>query len=111
MPKPFVGWRADGGEQNADYCWLVRTAYADGEQWAWMIVVLAAMLGQIGCRVVVLVLAGTITAQARRGVRRYSEWFLRLYVDSACSRQRDYKGYSSTIPIARFIDAILNRGK
>ncbi len=40
-----------------------------GEQWAWMIVVLAAMLGQIGLPVVVLVLAGTITAQARRGVK------------------------------------------
>lgn len=40
-----------------------------GEQWAWMIVVLAAMLGQIGLPVVALVLAGTITAQARRGVK------------------------------------------
>ncbi len=76
-----------------------------------MIVVLAAMLGQIGLPGEVLVLAGTITAQARRGVKAYSEWFLRLYVDSACSRQQRLKGYSSTIPIARFIDAILEPGK
>ncbi len=40
-----------------------------GEQWAWMIVVLAAMLGQIGLPGGGFGLAGTITAQARRGVK------------------------------------------
>ncbi|MBW6054631.1 molybdopterin-dependent oxidoreductase [Escherichia coli] len=39
-----------------------------GEQWAWMIVVLAAMLGQIGpADVVVLVLAGTTTGRRHAG--------------------------------------------
>ncbi len=65
MPKPFVAGAADGGEQNANYCWLVRAGMQHGEQWAWMIVVLAAMLGKLACQVVALVLAGTITAQAR----------------------------------------------
>ncbi len=60
-----------------------------GEQWAWMIVVLAAMLGAnwpagggfgFGWHYNG---AGT---PGRKG--RYSEWFLRLYVDSACSRQQ-----------------------
>lgn len=83
-----------------------------GEQWAWMVVVLAAMLGQIGLPGGGFGFgwhyngAGTPT---RNGV------ILSGFSGSTTTPPRhastDFKGFSSTIPIARFVDAMLEPGK
>jgi len=83
-----------------------------GEQWAWMVVVLAAMLGQIGLPGGGFGFgwhyngAGTPT---RNGI------ILSGFSGSTSTPPRhtssDFKGASSTIPIARFIDAMLEPGK
>lgn len=79
-----------------------------GEQWAWMIVVLAAMLGQIGLPGGGFGFgwhyngAGT---PGRKGV--ILSGFSGSTSIPPVHDNSDYKGYSSTIPIARFIDAIL----
>lgn len=83
-----------------------------GEQWAWMIVVLAAMLGQIGLPGGGFGFgwhyngAGT---PGRKGV--ILSGFSGSTSIPPVHDNSDYKGYSSTIPIARFIDAILEPGK
>lgn len=83
-----------------------------GEQWAWMVVVLAAMLGQIGLPGGGFGFgwhyngAGTPT---RKGI------ILSGFSGSTSTPPRhastDFKGFSSTIPIARFVDAMLEPGK
>ena len=83
-----------------------------GEQWGWMIVVLAAMLGQIGLPGGGFGFgwhyngAGT---PGRKGV--ILSGFSGSTSIPPVHDNSDYKGYSSTIPIARFIDAILEPGK
>lgn len=83
-----------------------------GEQWAWMIVVLAAMLGQIG-----LPGGGFGFGWHYNGAGTPGRKGVILSGFSGSSSippvhdNSDYKGYSSTIPIARFIDAILEPGK
>ncbi|MBW6100719.1 hypothetical protein HTY54_00770 [Escherichia coli] len=57
-------------------------------------------------------MAGTITAQARRGRKGVIlSGFSGSTSIPPVHDNSDYKGYSSTIPIARFIDAILEPGK
>lgn len=83
-----------------------------GEQWAWMTVVLAAMLGQIGLPGGGFGFgwhyngAGT---PSRKGV--ILSGFSGSTNTPARYAKGDFKGYSSTIPIARFIDAMLDPGK
>ncbi|AKH90247.1 Trimethylamine-N-oxide reductase 1 precursor [Edwardsiella tarda] len=83
-----------------------------GEQWAWMIVVLAAMLGQIGLPGGGFGFgwhyngAGT---PSRKGV--ILSGFSGATNTPPLHNNSDYRGYSSTIPIARFIDAMLEPGK
>ena len=83
-----------------------------GEQWAWMVVVLAAMLGQIGLPGGGFGFgwhyngAGTPT---RKGV--ILSGFSGSTSVPPVHTSTDYKGYSSTIPIARFVDAMLEPGK
>lgn len=83
-----------------------------GEQWAWMTVVLAAMLGQIGLPGGGFGFgwhyngAGT---PSRKGV--ILSGFSGSTATPARHAKGDFKGYSSTIPIARFIDAMLEPGK
>ncbi len=82
-----------------------------GEQWAWMIVVIAAMLGQIG-------LPGGgfgfgwhyngAGVPTRKGV------ILGGFSGATTTppiHNGDFKNYSSSIPIARFVDAMLSPGK
>ncbi|WP_159566682.1 trimethylamine-N-oxide reductase TorA [Budvicia diplopodorum] len=82
-----------------------------GEQWAWMIVVIAAMLGQIG-------LPGGgfgfgwhyngAGVPTRKGV------ILGGFSGATATppiHNGDFKNYSSSIPIARFVDAMLSPGK
>lgn len=52
-----------GGRTQIIAGWCVQRMQ-HGEQWAWMIVVLASMLGQIGLPGGDLALAGTTTARA-----------------------------------------------
>jgi trimethylamine-N-oxide reductase (cytochrome c) len=83
-----------------------------GEQWAWMTVVVAAMLGQIGLPGGGFGFgwhyngAGT---PSRKGV--ILSGFSGSTNTPARYAKGDFKGYSSTIPIARFIDAMLDPGK
>ncbi|MFP1454735.1 molybdopterin-dependent oxidoreductase [Escherichia coli] len=61
---------------------------------------------------VALVLAGTITARAHQGRKGVIlSGFSGSTSIPPVHDNSDYKGYSSTIPIARFIDAILEPGK
>lgn len=83
-----------------------------GEQWSWMVVVLAAMLGQIGLPGGGFGFgwhyngAGT---PGRKGI--ILSGFSGSTTVPPVHDSTDYKGYSSTIPIARFMDAILEPGK
>ncbi|WP_395755986.1 trimethylamine-N-oxide reductase TorA [Edwardsiella ictaluri] len=83
-----------------------------GEQWSWMIVVLAAMLGQIGLPGGGFGFgwhyngAGT---PSRKGV--ILSGFSGATNTPPLHNSSDYRGASSTIPIARFIDAMLEPGK
>ncbi|MFP1591150.1 molybdopterin-dependent oxidoreductase [Escherichia coli] len=79
---------ADGGEQNANYCWLARERMQHGEQWAWMIVVLAAMLGQIGLPGGGFGFGWHYNGAGTPGRKGVILKCSRLYVDSACSRQQ-----------------------
>ncbi|HIF9077729.1 TPA: trimethylamine-N-oxide reductase TorA [Photobacterium damselae] len=82
-----------------------------GEQWAWMLVVIAAMLGQIGLPGGGFGFgwhyndAGTITSAGPlmsgfSGVTGVEPIF-----------NGSYKGYAKAIPVARFVDCIANPGK
>ncbi|EPC5194699.1 trimethylamine-N-oxide reductase TorA [Edwardsiella piscicida] len=83
-----------------------------GEQWSWMIVVLAAMLGQIGLPGGGFGFgwhyngAGT---PSRKGI--ILSGFSGATTIPPLHNSSDYRGASSTIPIARFIDAMLEPGK
>lgn len=80
-----------------------------GDQWAWMLVVIAAMLGQIGLPGGGFGWhyndAGTITSAGPlmsgfSGVTGVEPIF-----------NGSYKGYAKEIPVARFVDCIANPGK
>jgi trimethylamine-N-oxide reductase (cytochrome c) len=83
-----------------------------GEQWAWMTVVLAAMLGQIGLPGGGFGFgwhyngAGT---PSRKGI--ILSGFSGSTTTPPLHADGDFKGYSKTIPIARFVDAMLEPGK
>ncbi|AKJ43137.1 trimethylamine-N-oxide reductase TorA [Pragia fontium] len=81
-----------------------------GEQWAWMVVVLAAMLGQIG-----LPGGGFGFGWHYNGAGVPTRKGVILGGFSGASstapiHNGDFKNYSSTIPIARFVDAMLQPG-
>ncbi|TGC18829.1 trimethylamine-N-oxide reductase TorA [Escherichia sp. E2562] len=83
-----------------------------GEQWSWMIVVLAAMLGQIGLPGGGF---GFSWHSSGSGVPGRKGIILSGFPGATkippVHNNNDYKGYSSTIPTARYIDAILEPGK
>lgn len=100
-----------GGRSQIIAGWCVQRMQ-HGEQWAWMIVVLAAMLGQIGLPGGGFGFgwhyngAGT---PGRKGI--ILSGFSGATTTPPLHDNDDYRGYSSTIPIARFIDAMLEPGK
>ncbi|MBD5682979.1 molybdopterin-dependent oxidoreductase, partial [Citrobacter freundii] len=100
-----------GGRTQIIAGWCVQRMQ-HGEQWAWMIVVLASMLGQIGLPGGGFGFgwhyngAGT---PGRKGI--ILSGFSGSTTVPPVHDSTDYKGCSSTIPIARFIDAILEPGK
>ncbi|MBL0633732.1 trimethylamine-N-oxide reductase TorA [Aeromonas dhakensis] len=91
--------------------WCVQRMH-HGEQYAWMLVVLASMLGQIGLPGGGYGFgwhyngAGTITSTGP-----IMSGFSSVIPGVKPLHDGDWKGYSRFIPVARFVDCILNPGK
>ncbi|MCZ8499195.1 molybdopterin-dependent oxidoreductase [Vibrio lentus] len=84
-----------------------------GEQPYWMCAVIAAMVGQIGLP------GGGISYGHHYSIRCIFDWlrcarFFPLNIDQGQSPKytnTDYNGYSRMIPVARWVDSLLEPGK